>query len=236
MAVIPLLFLKNGSIMTPSLTEVKKVMRRTSWKNCRKGLLFALALLCLVLMLAGRTTANLPPSVIRIEEDWSLVVNQPNSKSASPQISSQMARMPAAERFCNFHLNSVDLPSFTEGGMQLQVWSGSSNLAVVTSSSVAVMQTPNEHVTWTQYLRQDGGQLKFGISAASSQTWGDFRGMEVAIPGGFNGLDNYDVNYSVQNSGIMLGSNRVNSLTITAVRTYYSDGSMQTDSTQRKVY
>src|SRR6516162_8477395 len=104
------LFLEAANTMTSSLTKVKNVLRRTSWKS-RKGLLFALALLSVVLVFAGRTAADLPPYVIRIEEDWSLVVNQPNSTLASPQISTQMIRTPSASRFCNFHLNSVDLPS-----------------------------------------------------------------------------------------------------------------------------
>src|SRR5260370_11843196 len=107
----------------------------------RKCLLTVPALLALLVLggvLVGRTAAYDTPSVVRVEEDWSLVVNQPNSNVASPQVSSQMARSPAAARFCNFHLNSVDLPSFTDGGMQLHVWLCSTNLAVNTSSSVAV--------------------------------------------------------------------------------------------------
>src|SRR5262249_5402563 len=89
---------------------------------------------------------------------------------------------------------------------------------------------------WTQYLKQSNGQLKFGVSAASSQTWGDFSGLEITYPNGQTNLNNYDVNYSVQNSGVTFGANRVTVFKLTAVRVYYSDGTVQTDSTERIVY
>jgi hypothetical protein len=175
--------------------------------------------------------------VVRVEEDWSLLVNQPDQNFAAPQVSTQMARAPWAPRFCNFHINSTDIPAFASGGLQLQVWKGSSNLAYLNSSTSPVLATNNELITWTQYLTQNGsGGLTFGISAASSQTFGDFSGMSLDIPGGSTVLDNYSPDYSLQNSGVTFGANRVSSFVITQVRMYYSDGSVATDSTPRVVY
>jgi len=174
--------------------------------------------------------------VARVEEDWILLVNQPDAERSSPQVSTQMAGSPDAARFCNFHLNSCDIPTFSQGGLQLQVWHGDDNLAVFTSASRAAMNTADELVTWTQYLSRESGELKFGISAASSQTWGDFSGMEVAVPGGSPVLDYYSAEYSLQNSGVTFGANRVSSMVLVATRVYYSDGSVQTDNTPRIVY
>jgi hypothetical protein len=182
-------------------------------------------------------------SVYRVEEDWSLTVNQPNSDVASPQVSTQMARSPTSSHFCNLHLNSVDVPAFALGGLQLQAWQGSNNLAVYTSTNSAIMSTDNELVTWTQYLRNDTGQLRFGIGTlqsgvpgSSSQTWGDFSGIEVTVPSGSTSLNNYDPNYSLQNSGVTFGANRVTSMVMTQVRYYYTNGTVITDSTPRVVY
>jgi hypothetical protein len=185
--------------------------------------------------------------IARIEEDWSVAVNQPDDTLASPQLSTQMARSPYASRFCNLHLNSVDFPSFNLGGLQTQSWKGSTNLAVVTSPNSAIMSTPNELVTWTQYMRFDlaSNQLMFGIGTvqpgvpgSSSTTWGDFSsGMEVAIQGGHTLLDSYDPTYSVQNSGITFGATRVDSMVLVAVRYYDATGNLiSTDSTPRVVY
>src|SRR5947208_1637524 len=130
--------------------------------------------LAVLLLPAARTVADdhgAQASVVRVEEDWELLVSHPDIAISSPQVSTQMARSPSASRFSNFHLNSSDLPSFTQGGLQLQAWRGSTNLVAQTSDNHNIMNTDNELVTWTQYLRTDSGTLKFGISASSSQTW-----------------------------------------------------------------
>jgi hypothetical protein len=207
------------------------------------GMALAAAALC---ALSGRLAAqngNGTPSLVRVEEDWSLSVNQPDESLGAPQVSTQMARAPWAGHFCNLHLNSTDLPTFAVGGVQLQAWNGSTNVNVLTSPNSATLATSNELITWTQYLRVDSTTLYFGIgtaqpgvAGASSQTWGDFSGMEITVPESRPRLDSYDPSYSVNNSGVTFGSNRVDSFTLVQVRYYYSDGSVVTDSTPRVVY
>jgi hypothetical protein len=196
----------------------------------------ATALALLLFVLAGRTPAGSGATPIRVEEDWSLTVNQPNSDTASPQVSTQMARAPWAPRFCNLHLNSSDVPTFAQGGLQLQAWQGSNNIAVYTCPNSAIMSTNNELVTWTQYLSNETGQLTFGVKAASSTTWGDFSGVHISVPNASTDLSNYDVSYTMQNSGVTFGANRVQSLTVVAYRIYYSDGSVYSDTTPRVIY
>ena len=188
-----------------------------------------------------RTAADdlVPPSlsaVVRIEEDWELIVGDPAIDRAAPQVSTQMARSTSASRFCNFHLNSLDIPNYKQGGLQLQVWHGQDSIGVTNGVSSDVLNTSGERLTWTQYLSRDSGVLKFGISAAASQTWGDFSGLEVTVRGGSAALDNYDATYSKNNSGVTFGANRVNSMTLLGVRKYHADGSLETDDTVRAVY
>jgi hypothetical protein len=210
------------------------------------------AALALAALLAGpatwTTTVGQTPSptgatLIRVEEDWSLSVSQPDANLAAPQVSTQMARAPWSSRFCNLHLNSTDLPAFAVGGLQVQAWHNAQNISVLTSPDAAIMATDNELVTWTQYLRVNAGTVYFGIgtvqpgvAGASSQTWGDFSGMEIPVPGNTADLSNYDPSYSQQNSGVTFGATRVSSLVLVQVRYYYSDGSVRTDSTPRVVY
>ena len=175
-------------------------------------------------------------AVARIEEDWELIVAEPTTERAGPQVSTQMARSQTAHRFCNFHLNSLDVPSYRQGGLQLQVWRGVDNIGITNSTSSEVLNTPNERITWTQYLDLSSGSLSFGISAASSQTWGDFSGLSVAVSGSAGSLDNYDPDYSKFNSGVTFGANRVNSMTLYCVRKIHADGSVETDATLRAVY
>src|SRR3954452_15017333 len=108
---------------------------RINWFS-NKTYRLALAALLLVTGVGGLTwTARraaadilgLFPSVVRVEEDWCLLVNAPDTYRSSPQVSTQMARSPTTTRFCNFHVNSCDVPVFQQGGLQLQVWKGDTN-------------------------------------------------------------------------------------------------------------
>lgn len=45
--------------------------------------------------------------VVRIEEDWSLLVNQPDTTKSSPQVSTQMARTPTQRGFAT----SISIPA-----------------------------------------------------------------------------------------------------------------------------
>jgi hypothetical protein len=209
---------------------------------CRRPLLALGVFLTLALGLmfldgpAGAQYYTGTASVIRVEEDWSLMVSQPDPTSAAPQVSTQMARNWTTSRFGNLHLNSTDIPAFALGGLQLETWKGSTNLGYQNSSTSPVMSTNNELITWTQYLAQNSsGGLTFGISAASSQTFGDFSGLSLPISGSSSNLSDYDPTYSQYNSGVTFGANRVTSLTIVQVRMYGSDGSVMTDSTPRVV-
>jgi hypothetical protein len=211
-------------------------------KQWRLRLLVSLALLLAFLGApwTGRSAESLDivasvAYVARVEEDWVLVLTEPNAAVASPQVSTQMARSPWAARFVNFHLNNGDVPDYTQGGLQLQVWHGTVHEGVANSDTRAIMQTSGETVSWTQYLSRETGRMVFGISKASSETWGDFSGLSVAVSGSLL-LDNYSADYSQQNSGVTFGANRVASLTIVQTRIYYSDGTVQTDSTQRPVF
>src|SRR5262249_43896808 len=177
-----------------------------------------------------------PGSVVRVEEDWTLIVDQPDQNVAAPQLSSQMSQDGTGSLFCNLPLNSRHFPRYGAGGLQVQIWSGDSNVASKTWDTWAVMNTPNEVVTWTQFLDIRKGPMTFGVSAASSQTWDDFSGQQIGVPTTVQSLDNYTVDYSVANSGITFGANRVSYLAITAVRIYYQDGSVQEDLTERIIY
>jgi hypothetical protein len=179
---------------------------------------------------------QLPGGLLRVEEDWSLLVMQPDGARAAPQVSTQMARNPFGTCFANFHINSADVPSYQEGGLQLQAWQGKTNTAYLTQYNRLTMNTPGELVTWTQYLRVADGALKFGISSASSQTWGDFSGMEIDYGGSSTDLSIYSPDYSRQNSGVTYGANRVTSLVLVAVRTYNAAGLVSQDNTPRVVF
>ncbi len=217
---------------------------RSSWSSPAKRRLLVLvgilALLAGLGLALGRSLAQTgydPNNLQRVEEDWSLLVTTPDANVASPQISTEMIRSPDALRFCTFHLNSCDIPTYNQGGLQVQAWEGTACMAVQTSENRNTMTTANELVQWTQYLQKDSSDLKFGISAASSDTWGDFSGVEITVPNSGAYLGSYSINYSVAKSGITYGANRVLSLVLLRVRGYDNSGNLLfEDLTPRTVY
>src|SRR5262249_42790794 len=144
-----------------------------------------------------------PSNLVRVEEDWILLLAEPDANLAAPQLSTQMIRSPDASRFCNFNINFCDIPAYAQGGMQVEAWQGDTCIAAQTSENRNTLGTPNELVTWTQYLqRTDGNTLRFGIGTqetpdspyypgpTSSDTWGDFSGVSIDIPQGGTYLGN----------------------------------------------
>lgn len=168
----------------------------------------------------------------RIEEDWVMVLNDPEEGRAAPQVVTEMA--PAADSlyFGNFHINHRELAQYVIGGLQVQLWKGEANKAYQ-SYGYAVMASPGEVVTWTQYMQrnEDSHRLKFGIKSGVSTTWGvlDTAGLVVKARHYDEGpddvaLEGYSSDYSVQNSGITFGANRVSVLKLVQVRKYRTDG------------
>ena len=200
-----------------------------------------LALLALLACPAPEASALLPVAVVAVQEDWSLRINDPGPNTGSPQVSTQMAASANAPLFFLLHLNSTQVGTSRAGGLELEAWRNTTFLAASPNPNQTTLSTPNELVTWTQVLSRGTTKLTFSVAAASSSTWGDFSYGWASVSATSLTttdltLDNYTPDYSVRNSGITYGANRVDSLTLVRVRKYYLDGSVTTDSTPRVVY
>ena len=66
-------------------------------------------------------------TVIRVEEDWVLVLNQPNDMVTAPQFHTVMSPFGSLDAvFAQVTWNYRELPDFTAGGLQMQAWNGNS--------------------------------------------------------------------------------------------------------------
>jgi hypothetical protein len=177
------------------------------------------------------------PQVLRVEEDWVLVLNQPNDSAISPQFHTAMS---PAGNFNNFFAQVVwnyrEIPDFRAGGLQLQLWNGQ-EVVQYKSDREDPLSTAAETIRWTQVLETSDGVLDFHIADGQSVTWGDFGdGLHLASAGGPVDLNGYSPEFSVQNSCITYGANRVNILAISQVRYYGASGLISVDETPRVVY
>ena len=177
----------------------------------------------------------------QVEEDWKVVIGQPDPEGAGPQITVGMCPVSddSTPSFY-FNLNYRDSSSsFQAGGMQVQVCSGSTVLADSAKGS-AQCNTVGETITWTQRMAISSGNLAFTINNGQSTTWGQFgQGQSISVNGNFattmSSLSGYNPSTSISKSVVGWESNRVTSMTLVQVRYYAKGQLLSTDTTPRSV-
>ena len=179
-------------------------------------------------------------TVIRVEEDWVLVLNQPDDAVTAPQFHTVMSPFGSLDAvFAQVTWNYRELPDFTAGGLQIQAWNGGSFI-VERSFGSNKMSDKAETVSWTQELETNGSQLSFTIRDGQSTTWGSFgypaNNMKIQGTFGITDLNGYDPDMSSGYSGISFGSNRVQKLVLNEVRYYDASGLLWVDSAPRVVF
>lgn len=169
----------------------------------------------------------------RVEEDWELVVNSPDTNSSSPQVVTVLS--PTAD-LTSLHgvflVNHQTEPDFAFGGLQLQVWDGDVNRSERTTPDRSVLHHENEVVRWTQSMQLVEGGLEFAVTNGSSHSWGSFGGegyLKATIETELVNLNGYSSTVSEANSGVVLAAHRVGSLRLLATRRYTADGSLIED-------
>lgn len=162
----------------------------------------------------------------RIEEDWELIVGTPDKVTGSPQIALEM-KPEAGSAFTGiFLINYRDTPDFLIGGVQVQLWENDVCRHEMDYRSNALGNV-GEKIPFTLYLdRQNGSQLKFGVSKGKCQTWGDLGGgapLDVMCIDPSTTFTTYDSNNSKLAAQIVAGETRVTSLKLLQVRKYYAN-------------
>lgn len=171
--------------------------------------------------------------VLRIDEDWELVVKEPDPNVAAPQIQTVMSPLQSLNGFfiC-FLVNHRNNPESAVGGLEVQFWYGESLLGAVRLEREE-LQVSNETVTWTQRLMVKGigssPYLCFRVVDGQSASWGSFGGSEplhMNINTTHTNLSGYSSSFSIANSGVFFSSNRVARLVLKAVRGYSAAGDL----------
>ena len=185
---------------------------------------------------AGPALSTADPDAI--EEDWVLVIENPDPVGVGPQITTVMS--PVADDsapFVAFDLNYREYPSFSAGGMQLQVWSGKKVLNWASQGN-SLFYNANETITWTQRMSVSNGTLTYDVANGQAPYWGSFgqgANLEVTFPTTLTSLAGYQPQVSANRSGATWQANHVTSLTLKQVR-YYSNGvCVSTDTNPRVI-
>jgi hypothetical protein len=178
-----------------------------------------------------------PEPITQVEEDWELVLNEPNSSREAPQFQTVMSPFGNLDSYYALVIwNYRELPEYAPGGLQLQSWEGDTRLRR-RGVGDTLLSTTAETITWTQALRTDGAILTFEILNGHSITWGDFgKDMQINQAASVPDLAGYDTATSVTKSWTTYGANRVDRMVITQVRRYSASGLVSVDSDPKVVY
>lgn len=178
--------------------------------------------------------------VVRIEEDWEMVVGVPSANNDAPQVTCLISPLGNADSFrATFVVNHHDVPNFAAGGLQMNVWNGEELLVSKSHPEQSVLNNSDETICWTQAMEVTAGGLVFEVVGGTSTTWGNFGGngtLRATVGTPQANLDGYDPAVSVTNSGVSYAANRVRSLVLKRVRVYGADGLIGEDTTRRVVH
>ena len=209
--------------------------------NGHLGLRFFVAGMSVVLVacLTAPSSASNSP-VVRVEEDWELVVATPDVNSVGPQVACAISPFGHVDSlYVTFELNHRSAPDSGGGGLHLQVWKGDYRVATRDFPDADAMETEGEVVRWTQTMSIQSGQVVFEVVNGHSVTWGNFGGegnLKATVDSLLSNLNYYSPSVSTSNSGVTFASHCVHSLVLKTVRVYREDGTIATVSLNHAVY
>jgi len=196
-----------------------------------------------LLALVGLTwTVGAAPAhdVVRVEEDWELVIGEPDANSAGPQIACTMSPFAnISDTHFTVEVNHRSVPWWSPGGVSIHQWSGEWRQQSFDRADRSVMQTNDEVVRWTQALYVESGKLTFQVKDGTSTTWGPYgfsNMFKLQTNWGVNNINSYTPDVSAALSGVAYASNRVKLLRLVQVRATLSTGTVVTDNTVRTVH
>lgn len=201
---------------------------------CFRGLLLA------ALAVAFTSGLQAAEPVIQIEQDWELVVGEPDLDTDAPQVVCVISPLADTNSVhAVLELNHQSFPEYNAGGLQLQLWCGETALTdrIVCNAQNGVSLAHNdETITWTMRMSLNDGKLIFAVLNGQSETWQSFGGyatLAAAVQTSLTGLDSYDPAVSVKSSGGAFAPNRVKSYSLKKTRYLRADGTTWEDNTVR---
>lgn len=200
----------------------------------RRSFLAATAGLSAVLF-CERARAN-STDIIRIEQDWKLIVGDPEPDVDAPQIVTIFGpRNPLTGLHAVYEINHSTMPDYSEGGMQLQVWSGNTLVGYKSQFAPAELNVTDEVITYTTGVEvQTDGRIRMEVINGVSATWGDFdgdRALRLRVASDIENLNDWDPLDSIKNSRIGYGANRIVMFKRTEIR-YFNQGGLDHTSTE----
>jgi len=159
--------------------------------------------------------------ITKVDEYWELDLNTPNSANSAPQLTFLIS--PTGTTNSVYAVFVVNQRDGEVGGLQLQLWNGTTRLATTTFSDTSSLASAGEKVQWITEMTVNNGTLTVAIKNLSSDTWGNYGTNQTALSAStatsLSNFNSYDLNVSAANSGVDFGDTRVGKLILKKVVT-----------------
>jgi hypothetical protein len=183
----------------------------------------------------SRAVASEGPDIMRIEEDWYILIGDPDPEVDAPQIVTIFGpQNPLTGIHSVFELNHGTQPDFSEGGMQLQCWDGNNLVGYRRQHAPAELHIANEVIRFTTATEIDNNSILMEVIDGTSESWGEFggeRALRQRVSVNLDNLNDFDPLDSIRNSRVTFGANRVQMFKRTELRYYSESGLHQTVTT-----
>lgn len=200
-------------------------MRTKIWRNA--SFLSSLIAANIFLWSAAPAFAD-SPKVVQIEEQWELVVGEPDTGLSAPQATMVMSPTGNLDStYFLFTLNCRNLPDYQPGGVQVQHWEGDSVVDSGTGSVSEPLSQLADTVSWTQRVSLHDSTVTFEIVDGSSDSWGHFGNegsLKLTSETSLRSLNSYKPAISLTESQIGYADNRVKSLILKKLVWLTDDG------------
>lgn len=180
-----------------------------------------------------------PAAYSRIEEDWELVIGEPDPDVHAPQVVNVFAPTNSTTGdYAIFEINHSTQPEYLEGGMQLQLWRDDNCVSLAGPADELLLSTPGETLRYTLMMAIHNGQLWCGVRNGSSTTWGEFgaASLNVTCPARLPNLSQYSPDLSTSKSRVAFAGHRVERFVLKRIRYYQNGELVRTDNTARQVH
>lgn len=175
--------------------------------------------------------------LVKVEEDWEVLITEADDASSSPQIINVIAPgQSLTGPYAMVEVNHSTFPYFSEGGLQLQGRRGDSLISAQSFASGQTLRHDYDRLKYTIGLRQYEDNLLLIVKNVASKSWGGNLKNDVmllAFPRENFSLSDYSPEFSVSASSVHVGAHRVASMYMTKSRKFYSDDTVEEDTTIR---
>lgn len=167
-------------------------------------------------------------TIYKIEEDWEMVLNDPDPANYSPQVT--FFASPSAnldDVYFQLQMNYAADAGFSGGGFHVAAVQSDVIRDEARSDTRRILATDGDHIRWTSVMAVIHNKALFAVKDGLGTEWGTFGGPDYLVKmvqSPVPDLSEYHPQQSLDSVDIGFGANRVQSITLLQVRVFYTDG------------